>query len=175
MALLWPGAEPWTNQLTRGEHGCGNMAALPAALRVEGKGRAQEDPCLWKGAGPDQGLQGVCHSLSLVSGFPEASCWLPPCSSLQLEDLHPRLASLPQRGDHKKPGPQHQILSGKEHHLLPARRLYVRMPTLSCPWASDVLVPLPSALPHSAPPPSGMWVTQPSPGHGLCSPPIPTR
>lgn len=65
------------------------MAALPAALRVEGKGRAQEDPCLWKGAGPDQGLQGVCHSLSLVSGFPEASCWLPPCSSLQLEDLHP--------------------------------------------------------------------------------------
>ena len=35
----------------------GNMAAPPAALRVEGKGRAQKDSCLWKCAGPDQGLE----------------------------------------------------------------------------------------------------------------------
>ena len=38
------------------------------------------------------------------------------------------------------------------------------MPTLSCPWASDVLVPLPSALPHSAPPPSGCGSHSPAQG-----------
>ena len=146
LAPLWPDAQPWTNQWTKGGVSQGTWQLSLQHWGWRGKAEPRKTPACGKGLALIRALKSLPPP-SLVSGFSEASCWLPSGSSLQVEDLHPRLASVPRRGDRKKPEPQHQIFCGQEHHLLPARRLCVRTNPFSCPWVSDALGPLPSALP----------------------------